>query len=357
MYFIKGMDVSMIKELEDHGAKYFLNGKEEDIFKILSICSVNMIRLRLWRDPYSKDGERYGGGTNDMDTTIELAKRTKACGMKLLLDIHYSDFWADPAKQVKPKAWADISGYELEGTVYGYTLNVLNELKENGIVPEMIQIGNEITNGLLWPDGHVDHVQNMAMLLRAGIKAARTICPDSKIVLHLDFGTNNSLYREWFKDLEPYNIDYDVIGMSYYPHWNGSISQLIDNMNDISSRYNKDVMVAETSIGYTLSNLGCNGAVYGSDEEKATGYSATQKGQSKFLKDLIEAVRGVKGNHGLGVFYWEPAWLPIPDCTWGSKVGCHYMHDEVEAGNAMANQALFDASGNANEALINLPEM
>ena len=357
MYFIKGMDVSMIKELEDHGAKYFLDGKEEDIFKLLKKCSVNMIRLRLWRDPYSKDGESYGGGTNDLSTTIELAKRTIANGMQLLLDIHYSDFWADPAKQVKPKAWKDISGLELEGTVYGYTLQVLGELKESGIVPEMIQIGNEITNGLLWPDGHVDHVQNMAMLLKAGIKAARTVCPDSKIVLHLDFGTNNALYREWFKDLEPYEIDYDVIGMSYYPHWNGSISQLIDNMNDISSRYDKDVMVAETSIGYTLSTLGCNGTVYGSDEEKATGYPASQQGQSQFLRDLIESVRGVKNNHGIGVFYWEPEWLPIPDCTWGSKVGCRYMHDEVEAGNAMANQALFDAAGNANEALIALPKM
>ena len=357
MDFIKGMDVSMIKELEDHGAKYFFKGKEDDIFSILHRCGVNMIRLRLWRDPYSDNGESYGGGTNDLSTTIELAKRTKENGMQLLLDIHYSDFWADPAKQVKPKAWEDISGQELAGTVYGYTLQVLSELKENDIIPEMIQIGNEITKGLLWPDGHVDHVQNMAMLLKAGIKAARLACPEAKIVLHLDFGTNNSLYREWFKDLEPYDIDYDVIGMSFYPHWNGSINQLINNMNDISGKYDKDVMVAETSIGYTLSDLGCNGTVYGKEEEKATGYSATQQGQKEFLKDLIDGVRKVNNNHGIGVFYWEPDWLPIPDCTWGSKVGCHYMHDEVEAGNAMANQALFDASGNANEALIALSEM
>lgn len=357
MYFIKGMDVSMIKELEDHGARYSIDGKEKDIFEILNECSVNMIRLRLWRDPYTKDGESYGGGTNDLETTIELAKRTKAHGMKLLLDIHYSDFWADPAKQVKPKAWSEISGEELEGTVYGYTMQVLKELKRNDIVPEMIQIGNEITKGFLWPDGHVDHVQNMARLLKSGIKAARAVCPDSRIVLHLDFGTNNELYREWFNDLEPYNIDYDVIGMSYYPHWNGSMEKLLENMNDISSRYNKDVIVAETSIGYTLENLGCKGTVYGKNEEKATGYPATKEGQKNFLKDLIATVKGVKDGRGAGVFYWEPAWLPIPDCTWGSKVGCRYMHDEVEAGNAMANQALFDAGGNANDALLELPAM
>ncbi len=357
MQFIKGMDVSMIKELEDHGARYSLNGTQEDIFHILKKCSVNMIRLRLWRDPYSNAGESYGGGTNDLNTTIELAKRTKESGMQLLLDIHYSDFWADPAKQVKPKAWSEISGQELEGTVYGYTRQVLTDMKKSGIVPEMIQIGNEITKGLLWPDGYIDHVQSMARLLKAGIKAARTVCPESRIVLHLDFGTNNELYREWFKDLEPYNIDYDVIGMSFYPHWNGSIGQLIDNMNDISSRYNKDVMVAETSIGYTLDNLGCNGTVFGSAEEKATGYKASKKGQKEFLNDLITAVKGVENNHGIGVFYWEPEWLPIPDCTWGSKVGCNYMHDEVEAGNAMANQALFDADGNANDALLELAGM
>ncbi|WP_044915769.1 glycoside hydrolase family 53 protein [Butyrivibrio sp. WCE2006] len=357
MQFIKGMDVSMIKELENHGASYYLKGNKEDIFSILKECSVNMIRLRLWRDPYSSDGESYGGGTNDLETTLELARRAKENGMQVLLDIHYSDFWADPAKQVKPKAWSKISGAELEGTVYGYTALVLKEFKKNDLIPEMIQIGNEITKGLLWPDGHIDRVSNMARLLKAGIKAARHVCPESKIVLHLDFGTNNELYRDWFKALEPYNIDYDVIGMSYYPHWNGSIKELVDNMNDISKRYDKDVIVAETSIGYTLDDLGCKGIVYGENEEKATGYPASQEGQAKFLKDLYEAVRGVSDNHGIGVFYWEPEWLPIPDCTWGSPKGCDYMHDPVEAGNAMANQALFDKNGNANEALLALAGM
>ena len=128
-------------------------------------------------------------------------------------------------------------------------------------------------------------------------------------------------------------------------------------MNDISKRYDKDVIVAETSIGYTLDDLGCKGIVYGENEEKATGYPASQEGQAKFLKDLYEAVRGVSDNHGIGVFYWEPEWLPIPDCTWGSPKGCDYMHDPVEAGNAMANQALFDKNGNANEALLALAGM
>ncbi|MCI9316143.1 MAG: glycosyl hydrolase [Lachnospiraceae bacterium] len=357
MQFVKGMDVSMIKELEGYGAAYYLDGRKGDLFEILSRCGVNMIRLRIWQDPYDENGNPYGGGMNDLQTTMELAARAVRNGMSYLLDFHYSDFWADPAKQVKPKAWRGLCGEKLETAVYLHTVNTLKAMKNEGFVPAMVQVGNEITNGLLWPDGHIDHREEMAALLQAGMKGVREVCPDTMIMLHLDFGTDNSMYRNWFDKIQPFRLDFDVIGMSYYPHWNGSLQLLLDNMNDVSKRYDKDIIIAETSIGYTTDSLGCSGVVFSEEQEKATGYPATMAGQEAFLKDLYQAVRSVYGGRGIGVFYWEPAWLPIPDCKWANQNGCDYMNDKAETGNAIANQALFDAAGNANSALVNLKMM
>lgn len=354
---IKGMDVSMIMELESYGASYYLNGKKEDLFCLLKTCGVNMVRLRIWPDPYDEEGNPYGGGMNDLKTTIEIAKRVVENGMEIMLDFHYSDFWADPSKQVKPKAWKALSGKELETAVYLHTVDTLKALRNQKLIPAMVQVGNEITKGLLWPDGYVDQTERMAALLQAGIKGVREECPNAKIVLHLDFGTDNGMYRQWFDRIEPYALDFDVIGMSYYPHWNGSLQLLSDNMNDISSRYGKEVLVAETSIGFTTDTLGCKGIVFSEEQEKATGYPATVEGQEAFLRELYHTVRNVQNKKGIGVFYWEPAWLAIPDCTWASESGRLYMNDHAEAGNAMANQALFDASGNANSALLNLKTM
>ncbi len=357
MQMIKGMDVSMIKELEGHGASYYLNGKKEDLFALLNKCGTNMIRLRLWQDPFDEKGNTYGGGMNDIQTVLELAQRVVDNGMSYLLDFHYSDFWADPAKQIKPKAWEKLEGKSLEIAVYLHTVETLKTLKNHKLEPAMVQVGNEITNGLLWPDGHIDNVETMVALLKAGIKGVREECPGAKIVLHLDFGTNNEVYRDWFDKVTPYDLDFDVIGMSYYPHWNGSLKLLLDNMNDVSEKYDKEVLIAETSIGYTTDSLGCKGIVFSEYEEKATDYPATQEGQEAFLKDLFATVRNVKNQKGIGVFYWEPAWLAIPDCKWANPNGCTYMNDKAEAGNSMANQALFDIMGNANLALINLKEM
>ena len=357
MQFVKGMDVSMIKDLESRGASYYLNGEKYDLFHLLQQCGVDMIRLRIWLDPYDEEGKPYGGGMNDLHTTIKLAKRIKENKMSYMLDFHYSDFWADPAKQLKPKAWESLQGKSLETAVYLHTVDTLKALKNHDLAPDMVQVGNEITNGLLWPDGHFDNPEAMANLLKAGIRGVREECPEAQIVLHLDFGTDNALYTKWFDSVMEYHLDFDVIGMSFYPHWNGSIKLLQDNMNDVSSKYNKNVMVLETSIGYTTDTMGCSGLVFTEDMEKATDYPATKEGQRDFLRDLIRAVREVKNGRGTGVFYWEPAWLPIPECTWANKSGCIYMNDKVEGGNSMANQALFDAEGNANPALLELKQM
>ncbi len=357
MQFIKGMDVSMVKELEEYHAAYYLNGEETDVFRIMKRCGVNLVRLRLWLDPYDENGDAYGGGTNDLKTTIELAKRAADSGLDFMLDFHYSDFWADPSKQIKPKAWKDLTGAKLGRALYQYTADVMKRMQEENIRPVIVQIGNEITNGLLWPDGHVEQTAAMTGLLANGIRAVREADPKIKILLHLDFGTDNAMYRKWFAGIEPYHLDFDMIGMSYYPYWNGSMEDLLYNMNDISRTFQKDVLVAETAIGYTLDPLGCDGIVFSEKEEAAAGYPATQEGQLEFLKDLYETVRKVENGRGIGVLYWEPAWLPIPECTWSKKIGCEYMKDSMTPGNSWANQALFDAKGNANQALIHLAEL
>ena len=175
MKFIKGMDISMVKELEHYGASYRLNGKKEDLFAILKTCGANNVRIRIWPDPYDENGNSYGGGGNDLETTIEIAERTVQSGMDFMLDFHYSDFWADPAKQVKPKAWKELSGEALETAVYLHTVDTLKALKNHKLVPTMVQVGNEITKGLLWPDGYIEQ-KIWHIFCRQGLKGcARSV--------------------------------------------------------------------------------------------------------------------------------------------------------------------------------------
>ena len=239
--FIKGMDVSSLKELEELGAKYYKDGQEKELLEILKEYGVNSIRLRLWNDPYSESGVPYGAGTNDLKTTTVLAKRVLAKGMGFLLDLHYSDFWADPGKQRIPKAWRGMDVPQLEQAVYEYTRQVLLSLKEHEVFPTMIQVGNELSNGLLWPYGKVPQYDNIARFLNAGIRAVRSVDPDLPVMLHLDNGGNNALYREWFDEFMKRGEEFEVIGLSYYPFWHGTLQDLEDNMHDISARYGKEI--------------------------------------------------------------------------------------------------------------------
>lgn len=350
MQFIKGMDVSMQKELEANGAKYYLDGTQMDLFTLFQKTGINTVRLRIWNDPYDENKNPYGGGTNDFDTTIELAKRIVANQLDFILDFHYSDFWTDPSKQIKPKAWADKTGAELEEAVYRYTKDTLNTFMKQGIFVKMVQIGNEITKGFLWPDGHIGQPERMAALLKSGMRAVREYNPKTKIILHLDYGTDNEIYRSWFEKTALYGLDYDIIGMSYYPYWNGSQEELLTNMNDMSQTLGKDILVAETAIGYTTDSLGCSGMIFAGELEKKTPYPASKEGQKNYIRDLTDTIKKVKNRHGIGFIYWEPSWLPIPECTWASSEGCEYIHDKAEMiGNSWANQALFDRDGEAND--------
>jgi arabinogalactan endo-1,4-beta-galactosidase len=352
--FIKGADVSMLAEVEKHGGKFYdEKGVQKDAMLILKENGFNYIRLRIWNDPKDAAGNGYGGGNNDLATTIALAKRAKANGMKFLLDFHYSDFWTDPGRQNKPKAWANMNIEQMTVAVHDFTKSTVAEFKKAGVLPDMVQIGNEINGGMLWPEGkswgqNGGEFDRLAGLLKAGISGVKENLGAKdhvKIMLHLAEGTKNDTFTWWFDEITKRDVQFDVIGLSFYTYWNGPISALKYNMDDISKRYNKDVIVVEAAYGYTTDN--CDNAEnnFTAKEAADAGYPASVQGQADFLHDLMKSIVEVQGNRGKGIFYWEPAWLPTPGATWATKAGMKYNNDDWKEGNARENQSLFDCQG------------
>ncbi|MCI8299486.1 MAG: glycosyl hydrolase [Lachnospiraceae bacterium] len=356
MKFIKGMDVSTLLELEAFGAKFQdADGDERDVLSVLQEYGTNAVRLRLWNHPYSQEGEPYGGGTNDMNSVISLARRVRERGMYFLLDVHYSDFWADAERQIKPKAWADFTGKRLEYAVYDYTLAMLRNFRTEGVFPDMIQIGNALSNGLLWPDGKYPNYENIAWFVSAGIRAVRAADRDMPIMIHLGNGVSNALYREWFDNyFENDGLDFDIIGLSYFPRLHGSLKDLEHNMCDLAERYGKELIIAEVSAGYTMEddtqnkNLKPGGHMEMAENPvltKQMEYPATKKGQADFMEVLMNKIARVPKGLGRGFFYWEPAWIPVEGSGWATQASLKYIKDSEPCGNKWANQALFDYEG------------
>ncbi|HBL5000865.1 arabinogalactan endo-beta-1,4-galactanase [Enterobacter cloacae] len=352
--FIKGADISTLLEAEQHGAKFYnQNGQQQDAIAILKANGVNYVRLRLWVDPQDASGKTYGGGSNNLENTIALAKRVKAQGLKLLLDFHYSDFWTDPGKQLKPKAWEKMDYPQLKTAIHDYTRDTIARFKQEGVLPDMVQIGNEINGGMLWPEGKSwgqggGEFDRLAGLLNAaigGLKENLTGGEQVKIMLHLAEGTKNDTFRWWFDEIAKRGVPFDIIGLSMYTYWNGPISALKANMDDISRRYNKDVIVVEAAYGYTLDNCDNAENSFQAKEEKDGGYPGTVQGQYDYIHDLMQSVIDVPDHRGKGIFYWEPTWIAVPGTTWATKAGMKYIHDEWKEGNARENQALFDCQG------------
>ena len=380
---IKGMDVSTLIEEEACGAKYYDGGIPGDALEILKKYGTNYVRLRLWNDPYDEEGRPYGAGTNDLPKTIALSKRAKALGMKVLLDYHYSDFWADPGKQNVPKAWRDYTREELSQAVHDFTAFSLTKMQEEGVLPDMVQVGNEITNGLLWPTGKKPNFDEIADYISSGIRAVRSISEDIEIMIHLDNGGFNSMYVEWFDNYMKRGEDFDIIGLSYYPFWHGTLDELSFNMKDMAERYGKKIVVAEVSMGFSMEDYRSyeipvevkekietesSGDIQRKQEltdryisenlmgmatrphllEKLT-YPMTPEGQAGFMQDVMQRIAEVPG--GLGFFYWEPAWVPVPGCGWANEEALRYTGEKGPGGNEWANQALFDYEGNSLPAL------
>ena len=280
--------------------------------------------------------------------------------MKILLDYHYSDFWADPGKQNVPKAWRGMNAEELTQAVYDYTVETLNVLKEEGVLPDMVQVGNEITNGLLWPYGLKPEYDNIAKFVSSGIRAVKSVSKDIVIMIHLDNGGNNALYREWFDNYTKRGEDFDVIGLSYYPFWHGGLQDLENNMNDIAKRFGKELVIAEVSMGYTMEDYAAYEKLTPEQRKgmatrpalvEKIDYPMTREGQTDFMKDLFGRIASVPEGKGRGYFYWEPAWIPVPGSGWATEASLSYIEDKGPCGNEWANQALFDYDGNVLPAL------
>jgi arabinogalactan endo-1,4-beta-galactosidase len=323
---ILGADISSLKKSEDMGGVYrYSDGTEADTLQILKDNGMNYARLRVWLDPVD--------GYHGKDELLEMAVRLKDQGMKLLVDFHYSDNWADPGKQNKPEAWKALDFEQLTQAVYEHTYDICSSLVAQGTPPDMIQVGNEINAGMLWPDGDYNHFDNLAALLKEGHRAVKDCSPATLVMLHIAEGGDNDLARWWFDNITRRDVPFDVIGISYYPFWHGSLPQLQYNLNDISARYNMDVIVVETAYAFTdqeddfLSNIV-------SSDMAIPGYPLTPEGQRAMLRDIMAIVRAVPNGRGLGVFWWDATWTAVPGNGWDST--------DPQSGNAWENQALFD---------------
>jgi arabinogalactan endo-1,4-beta-galactosidase len=335
---ILGADISSLKKSEDLGGIYKdASGTPMDALQILKDHGLNYARLRVWLDP--------ADGYHNKTRILEMAARLKELGIKLLVDFHYSDNWADPGKQIKPSAWEEYDFEQLTQALYDHTFDVCNSLVVQGTPPDMVQVGNEINAGMLWPDGHTydpPNWDNLAQLLTAGYDAVKACSPETQVMLHIAEGGDNELARWWFDSITRRDVPFDVIGISYYPYWHGSLAELQYNLNDISARYDKDVIVVETAYAFTDRDND-NYANIVTQELAVAHYPLTPEGQRDMLRNVMSVVRAVEGGRGLGVFYWDATWTGVEGNGWDNT--------DPSTGNAWENQALFDFDGNALPAL------
>lgn len=323
---ILGADISSLKKSEDMGGVYrYADGTEADALQILKDHGLNYARLRVWVNP--------ADGYHNKAELLEMAPRLKNLGIKLLVDFHYSDDWADPGKQIKPAAWKEYNFEQLKKAVYDHTYDVCHSLVTQGTPPDMVQIGNEINAGMLWPDGDYQHMDNLAALLKEGYRAVKDCSSSTLVMLHIAEGGDNDLARWWFDNMSRRDVPFDVIGISYYPFWHGSLGQLQYNLNDISERYDKDVVVVETAYAFTDEEDDFHPNIVNSSMA-IPGYPLTPEGQRAMLRDIMTIVRAVPKGRGLGIFYWDATWTAVPGNGWDST--------DSASGNAWENQALFD---------------
>ncbi|MCR5564591.1 MAG: glycosyl hydrolase 53 family protein, partial [Gammaproteobacteria bacterium] len=361
--FIMGMDASCVPALEKSGVKYYsFDGKEQDVYKTLAEAGVNYIRVRIWNDPFDKDSNGYGGGNCDINNAIEVGKRATKYGMKLLVNFHYSDFWADPAKQMVPKAWKDMDVKTKAEALYEYTKECLKKLVDEGIDVGMVQIGNE-TNGKMCGESKWKQITD---LMKAGSKAVREVTPNALVAVHFANPEKVTNYKDYSFQLKYFGVDYDVFGSSYYPYWHGTLENLSTVLGEIATKYNKKVMVLETSYAFTNDDTDFNGNTISDGGAIVKDYPFTINGQANSVRNIIDTVKGIK--NGIGICYWEGTWISVGTTSWeensakweryGSGWASSYAaeYDPNDAGkyyggNAVDNQAFFDATGHPLESL------
>lgn len=363
--FIRGMDASAVLAVENSGAKYYgFDGEEQDVFKTLAEAGVNYIRLRVWNDPYDENGNGYGGGNNDVATAIELGKRATQYGMKVCIDFHYSDFWADPAKQYVPKAWKGMNLEQKSDALYDFTVTSLTDILNAGVDVCMVQVGNEINKGM---SGET-FMSSVAELLKAGSSAVREVSKaagkDIQVAVHYTDIDKQGEVAKITADLDKYGVDYDIFAMSYYSFWHGSMENMQDMAEYVQDTYGKKVVIAETSYCYTTEDGDGSGNSVSGDGDLVDGYDATVQGQADMLRDICAAADEADI---MGVFYWEGTWIPVGPADadnssiwekygsgWASSYSGSY--DPKDAGKyyggcSWDNQAMFDFTGHPLDSL------
>ncbi len=307
--FIRGVDLSFLPQLEAQGVVFRANDEPGDLFDLLASNGVNLVRLRLWHAP--------ADGWNNITNTISMAHRIKDAGMSFLLDIHYSDVWADPGQQLKPAAWAALSYTSLLAEVRGYTENVITQLSAQGVLPDAVQVGNEITAGFLWGEGRIGggydtNWTRFAELLKAGITGVTNALGASEnvsIILHIDRGGDNAGSRSFFDAIIAHGVPFDIVGLSYYPWWHGSLQNLASNVNDLAARYGKDILVMETAYPWTLDWSDATHNVVGLPSQLEPGFPAEPRGQTEFICAVRNIMAAVPESRGRGFCYWAPDYV------------------------------------------------
>ena len=363
--FIRGMDASAVLAVENSGAKYYgFDGEEQDVFKTLAEAGVNYIRLRVWNDPYDENGNGYGGGNNDVATAIELGKRATQYGMKVCIDFHYSDFWADPTKQYVPKAWKGMTLEQKSDALYDFTVTSLTDILNAGVDVCMVQVGNEINKGM----SGESFTSSVAELLKAGSSAVREVSKaagkDIQVAVHYTDIDKQGEVAKITADLEKYGVDYDIFAMSYYSFWHGSMENMQEMAEYVQDTYGKKVVIAETSYCYTTEDGDGSGNSVSGDGDLVDGYDATVQGQADMIRDICAAADEADI---MGVFYWEGTWIPVGPADadnsalwekygsgWASSYSGSY--DPKDAGKyyggcSWDNQALFDFTGHPLDSL------
>lgn len=340
---IRGGDLSGLTKNEDFGATYAdAAGHPGDAVEILADAGMNLGRLRVWVDP--------ADGYNDLDNVVAMGQRIKAAGMQLLVDFHYSDRWADPGAQHMPVAWQGMTPAELADAVYANTRDVLDALAAVGVTADYVQVGNEINPGMLWPYGQTWDVDpsddvadpqwdNLAAFLTAGARAVKEVDPETQVILHLT-NINNGVgsLTWWFDEITARGVPFDVIGLSYYGYWHGSLADLQEAISAVSERYDRDVLVVETAYPFTLADdEPAWENIIDLASELVPGYPATPEGQAARVRAVQDAVASAPGGRGIGTVYWEPAWTAVAGNGWDPA--------DPASGNAWENQALFDFDG------------
>ncbi len=361
--FAYGVDMSEVAELEELGGTFYNeNGTKEDPFAIMKNDGANYVRIRLWVNPYTSSGEAYGGGTNDLDTDIMMAKRAQAAGLKIMIDLHYSDFWVDPDTYNAPKSWTSVTST----VVSEYTTSVMNSFKDAGVTVDAVQVGNEINPGIAGVDAGTTTYYNM---LTAGCSAVKSVFSNALCVLHIT-DIQNEDTDEFIDNLCDNVSGFDILGLSYYPYWHGTMDNLLEVLNYIAAK-GKQSMILETAYGWTDegdANSYSNNQ-YNSDEEGVEGgFDTSTQGQVDMLSALIDTCSQATTINGvsscIGVFYWGADWIPVENSTWATKAGQYYNdngtdyssssdlsgYSDSSCKESWSNQALFDYDGKASGA-------